>query len=239
MPTLNSAQFEQNVHDNAASAMDTTPINQVVDPTFLSAISPPHPESVLQSQLQSSQAYIDKSDSTNTIMAPLHVSMPDLTASDFISSMEALDNTIPTIHTAPAAFVGDFAPHPDPFSVVRPLENSMNVELATANHVLSTSSPQSQVQSPTMHGSSSSYSAGVTSSLDSALDPTGVSTARSRASTSVSPPTNSTPFNQLPTSQHQHPHHLAFSDVNNLTQEEAVLLGAPEPHFFLVPLLKQ
>ncbi|KAF8163464.1 hypothetical protein B0H34DRAFT_781171 [Crassisporium funariophilum] len=48
--------------------------------------------------------------------------------------------------------------------------------------------------SPSIHGAASSYSAGVTSSLESALDPVVPSGSRSRANTSMSPPSHPSPF---------------------------------------------
>lgn len=242
MSVLNSAQFEQDIQDNGVSAMDTSPISQAVDPAFLSTIPPAsHPEPVLQSQLlQPSSIYIDKSDAATTVMAPMHVSMPDLTSPAFITPMEALDAAAPPIQTAPSAFVSDFAPHSDPFAMVQPMENSMSIELSSTNHTLSASPPRSQIPSPAMHGSAPSYPLGVTSSLESALDLTGVSTGRSRASTSVSPPANPLPFSQVPiTAQQSVP--ITFTNPEPVLQipELADLPPASEPHRVLVPLLKQ
>ncbi|KAF9454647.1 hypothetical protein P691DRAFT_806814 [Macrolepiota fuliginosa MF-IS2] len=236
MSALNSAQFEQDVQNTGVSAMDTTPISQAVDPAFLSTIvSQPHPDPTLPSQLiQPSPIYIDKPDPTSAILTSMHVSMPDLTSPTFISSMDALDAVAPSIHTAPAAFVGDFS-HPDPFAMV---QNSMSLELSPTNHTLSASPPQSQIPSPAMHGSTSSYPVGVTSSLESALDPTGVSTGRSRASTSVSPPANPSLFSQAPISTQQSVS-MTFAESAPSARELADLLPSSEQHRVLVPLLKQ
>lgn len=240
MSTLNSAQFEQDVQDNGISPMDTTPITQAVNATFLASVpTPSHSESALQAQiLQASQLFIDKSDPSANSLAPMHISMPELTSPTFISSMDALDATAPSIHPTSAAFVADFAPHTVQFGMVQPIENSMSLELSSTNHTLSASPPQSQIPSPAMQSSNSSYTVGVTSSLESALDPTGVSTGRSRASTSVSPPVNPIPFPQIPIATQQSLP-ITFSTTEPALTESIDPVPPSEPHRLLVPLLKQ
>jgi hypothetical protein len=58
-------------------------------------------------------------------------------------------------------------------------------------------SPQSQVPSPSLHEAASSYFTGASSSLESALNPAATTAGRSRANTSISPPSHS-PFSLSP-----------------------------------------
>ncbi|KXN92214.1 hypothetical protein AN958_08667 [Leucoagaricus sp. SymC.cos] len=202
--------------------MDTSPISQGVDSAFL-----PHPDPVLQPDLlQPSQLYIDKADPAGVSLASMQVSLQDIAPPAFIAPLDTLDPAAPSIHSSSTPYVSDFAPHPASFSMVPPLESSMSLELASSNPTLSAS--------PTaVHASTSSFATGMTSSLESALDPTGVSTARSRASTSVSPPANPLPAAHGPiVVQHSLP--VAFPN-GEPTQPE------PTSSFplFLLPLLKQ
>jgi hypothetical protein len=165
----------------------------------------------------------------------MQVSLSELASPTFMTPLDALDGTTSSIHPSSTSFLDDFAPHPAPFSLVHPMDNSMSLELSPQNHVLSTSPPQSQIQSPTVHGTASSYAAGMTSSLESALDPTGVSTGRSRASTSVSPPANPPPFatnvkQSLP---------VIYPNTHSAQVESVNPLPATESQYILVPLLKQ
>ncbi|KAF8077826.1 hypothetical protein FPV67DRAFT_1662613 [Lyophyllum atratum] len=85
----------------------------------------------------------------------------------------------------PQGFLPDLS-NCDPFSMVPPIDNGMSLEMVSNTHPLSTS-PPAQIPSPSIHGTASSYSVGVTSSLESALDQPGAIARRSRANTSVSP----------------------------------------------------
>jgi hypothetical protein len=118
----------------------------------------------------------------------MRVSMSEIAPPVFLSTME---NVVPTQHVraGPPGFLTDL-PTFDSFSLVPPVENTMNVEPSPKSHSSSASPPQSQIPSPSIHGAASSYSQGVTSSLESALEQPVVATHhRSRGNTSVSPAT--------------------------------------------------
>jgi hypothetical protein len=228
MSALTVAQFEQDAQDFGMNAMDTSPISSVVDSAFLSL----QQESSLQAQLlPPSHLYIDKSDPTSAALDSMNVSLPELVSPTFISPLDALDPTAPSSHTESAPFVPDFSPS---FSMGQHPENAMALELSPQDHDLSASPPQSSMG----HASNSSYSLGMTSSLESALDPTGVSTGRTRANTSSSPPVNSLSFSQIPIALQQSLR-LAFTGADANQVEPTASLPASESQLFLVPLLKQ
>lgn len=182
MAAMSVAQYElELIQDTSGGAMDTTPISQLQHPELPSAfmtLQQSHAETSLQNLLQENSVFSNNAERTNNIAPSMHVAMPELPSTVF---MEAVDGNS-QILAAPPAFITDFpTTHTDMFALVTPLENTMTLEL-------SASPQQSQIPSPSIHGTASSYSAGVTSSLESALDPAGVSVGRSRANTSVSPP---------------------------------------------------
>ncbi|KAF5358366.1 hypothetical protein D9756_001420 [Leucocoprinus leucothites] len=234
MSTLSAAQFEQDVQNSALGAMDTSPISQVVDASFLS-IPPPHPDP--NPLLETSSLYMDEPDPAGANVVPMHVSLPELASPTFIVPLESLDAAAPSIHTASAAFASGFVPQPVPFTLVHPSENSMSLELSPIDHTSSASPPQSLIQSSAGHTSNPLYAMGMTSSLESALDPTGVSTSRSRASTSVSPPANPSTFSQIPITMQEHS--MNFLNSQTIQSEAASPLPTPESQLTLVPLLRR
>lgn len=80
---------------------------------------------------------------------------------------------------------------PDYFST--PFTNTLTtMNVGNIAHVPSLSPPQTAAQAPSIaiHGAASSYMGGVTSSLEAALDPAGISVGRGRSNTAMgSPPT--------------------------------------------------
>lgn len=204
--------------DSAISPMDTSPISQAVDPAFLSSVPPPDP-----GLLHAPPLYIDKS---NPVMDPLHDPLADLA----FSPMETLEATAPSVHPTASPYARDYVP----FRLVQPMENSMGLEVSPVDPILSTSPPR---PSPPEHAPSSSYSVGVTSSLESALDPTGVSSGQSRSSSSVSPPVN--PLYPPGPIGSQQPLSMAFPNSEITLAELIDPQPSSEPHRFLLPLLKQ
>lgn len=200
------------IQDASGGAMDTTPITQLQHPELSNSfmtLQQSHVETSLQNLLQENAVFLNEVERTSSIAASMHVAMPELSSTVF---MEAVDGNS-QILAAPSAFINDFPTHTDMFALVTPLENAMNLEL-------SASPQQSQIPSPSIHGTASSYSAGVTSSLESALDPAGVSVGRSRANTSVSPPILNNGFVSM-SSPSQKPVGIAFppSEVIGAKQE--------------------
>ncbi|KAF9475858.1 hypothetical protein BDN70DRAFT_883186 [Pholiota conissans] len=94
-----------------------------------------------------------------------------------------IDDMAQTQMLPPVTNFMDIASLIDPYALAQLPDN---VDLSPATRTHSASPPQSQIPSPSIHGTSSSYAAGVTSSLESALHHTG----RSRANTSLSPPSS-------------------------------------------------
>lgn len=209
------AQYEQELRNASSSAMDTTPIPQShssdMPPDFLTSLPSPLSDSSTQNQLmQDMSATFPNKVDPNDMATSMHVPMPGLSVSAFMSPMGAID-TVPQMRSAPPAYIPDFPAPCDPFTMVQAIEMS------------SVSPPQSQVPSPSIHGPASSYSVGVTSSLESALDPTGVSGGRSRANTSVSPGTIPASFLSPPVHQ---PMGISFppSEGDDLSSGKAHLI---------------
>lgn len=244
MSVIGTAQYGlEDIQNAGASAMDTTPIPHShpseIPPEFLTNLSS-HPDSSVQSQLMQDMPSVfpNKPDRPNALAASMHVSMPELSPSVFMAPMEAID-AAPQLHSAPSAFTSDY-PARDAFGMIQPLENGMSLEMSPNSHMPSASPPQSQVPSPSIHGSASSYSVGVTSSLESALDPAGVSGGRSRANTSsVSPGTLPTSFMSAGSQQTIG---ISFppSDGGDLSvgKQEAAQAEAPT-HLILEDMLKE
>jgi hypothetical protein len=117
---------------------------------------------------------------------PMQLSTPQLSL-PFIP-MQSVDSP----STLPPSFISDPNPHIDPFAM---LESSIPMDMTPENTIAL--SPQAP--STSLHGSPSSYTVGVTSSLESALGPAALPGGRSRANTSISP-TNPIPpsFPSLP-----------------------------------------
>jgi hypothetical protein len=134
-------------------------------------------------------------------------SMSEMVSPVFLNPMEAM---VPTqnIRAGPPGFLTDL-PTFDSLTTVPPIGHvmdleAMNLEPSPNSQSSSVSPPLSQVPSPSIHGSASSYSAGVTSSLESALDPPNLTTHHhGRVNTSVSPGTNPTSFLNPSSPAHQ------------------------------------
>jgi len=224
MSTLGAVSFAQDRQDHAVNAMDTSPISQV-DAVFL----PPLPES-LPIQLLQPSLYIDKSDHTDAAVASMHISLPDLASSSFIAPLETLGVAAPSLHTA--SFPSNFVPQSIPFTLIHNSENSMPLELSPSDHTLSSSPPQSHIGPSVGHNSNSAFTMGMSSSLESALDPTGISTNHNRINTSVSPSTNPQVFPQIPMMVHS----LSPAYTEPIPTVPLTVSG---PQLSLVPLLKQ
>lgn len=104
----------------------------------------------------------------------MHVSSPNLTTSAFLDPQTPLDPVAfpSTAAVASATFIPDFS---SSFPVCSPGENGMPVKGPPSGHASSLSPPMT-VPSSVIHGHSSSYGPGVTSSLQSALEPSVIPT---------------------------------------------------------------
>jgi hypothetical protein len=164
--------------------MDTTPIPPTeIMPTFLPSLPPtlfppaPHHPQDSGMVFLSDQQLPDFP--TNAATASID---PALQMQVFLNSpMEAMDP--PQMHSAAPDFMPDLGTLIDSYAGCIP----ENVDLSPGTRTHSASPPQS-IPSPSIHGTSSSYGAGVTSSLESALHPAIAAGGRSRANTSLSPP---------------------------------------------------
>lgn len=165
--------------------MDTTPIAPTeIVPTFLPSLPPTlFPPAPLHPQdsgmiFLSDQTLPDFQ--TNAATASIN---PAMQMQVFLNSpMEAMDP--PQMHPAAPDFMPDLRTLIDSYARGSLPEN---VDLSPGTRTHSASPPQS-IPSPSIHGTSSSYGAGVTSSLESALHPAIAAGGRSRANTSLSPP---------------------------------------------------
>lgn len=186
MSAMGAASFraEQN---GGIAVMDTTPIPHSISPGFL-----PNPSSSVQNQLmEPPSAFANMANNVNGTATSMCVpSMSEMVTPVFLNSIEAM---VPpqNIRAGPPGFLTDL-PTFDSLTTVPSIGHAMNLEPVPNSQSSSVSPPLSQVPSPSIHGSASSYSAGVTSSLESALDPPNVATRR--ANTSVSPGTTPTSF---------------------------------------------
>jgi hypothetical protein len=192
-------QYEQDSQMPSLGPMDTTPIPQSraveIVPTFVPTLSTTtHPD--LNNPLLSPVSGLpflpvqSESDILNNGFAnPLHLPMSEIVMPFSNTAMEDVEP--PQMHSTTAGFIPGMTSVVDPFILVASDENLGHSPDA---HKLS---PQSQVPSPSLHGATSSYFTGVSSSLESALDPVATIT-RSRANTSsISPPSHS-PFSMSP-----------------------------------------
>ncbi|KAI3600038.1 hypothetical protein WG66_011086 [Moniliophthora roreri] len=156
---------------------------QQFSPTVPSQPSPPH---LTPEQLSSFTNAVQTAQS-NTSFTSMHVSPADI--APFMEHMESLDPAAAFPAAAvPAAYMS--VDPVFPAAVPSTIEQAMAIELPPSNGSSSVSSPlPPQIPSPSIHGSASSYGVGVTSSLQSALDPAAVSAPRSRSGTISSPNT--------------------------------------------------
>lgn len=194
-------QYEQ---EPSLAAMDTTPITPSMSvrmmPPFMSTLSTSipdlaHPGNILLPEPDMSYMLdATKADiASNSVVASMHlpISPPEMLMSDFLNpSMDTMEAPQQLLPSPPTTFVPDMRTvHLDPFGMMPSLEK---LDFSPDARTLSVSPPQSQVPSPGIHGTASSYGAGVLSSLDVALD-SAVVGGRSRANTSLSPPAPSPP----------------------------------------------
>ena len=182
--------------------MDTTPIPQSraveIVPTFVPTISTTHPDLTLHNPLHSPVSGLPflpaQSESeilNNGFANTLHLPMSEIVMPFSNTAMEDVEP--PQLHSTTAGFIPDMTSVVDPFILAA---SEDKVGHSPDAHKLSLS-PQSQVPSPSLHGAASSYFTGVSSSLESALDPAATTAGRSRANTSISPPSHS-PFSMSP-----------------------------------------
>ncbi|KAG5638280.1 hypothetical protein H0H81_000926 [Sphagnurus paluster] len=171
------------IQNGDTGAMDTTPIMQHpndMPPNFIPTLLPNSlPASSVPPQLmpETSPVFQTIGDPSIILTTSMHAPMTEMVPS--MTPMEV--GSAPHIGPGPPGFLPDLA---EPFIIPPPTsDNAMNL---TDPHPLS-ASPPAQIPSPSIHGTASSYSVGVTSSLESALDQPGVVLRRSRANTSVSP----------------------------------------------------
>lgn len=140
------------------------------DPALVFMPSPPQPE------LQA-----------NPVAAQMHLPLSEISMPVFLNGPMLPMDSVP-------AFLPDLRTVVDTFAMVG---QSEKLDLSPDSRTLSVSPPQSQIPSPSIHGTSSSYGAGVTSSLESALDPVVVQVGRSRSNTSLSSPSIPSAFPSL------------------------------------------
>ncbi|KAG6918121.1 hypothetical protein DXG01_016309 [Tephrocybe rancida] len=183
---MDTVQYHQDIQNGDSGAMDTTPILQRpndLDPSFIPTISsntlsaPPVGPQMIQ---QNAPIFPNMTNPASMLSTTMHIPIPDLSQPpSFMSQMEV--PPAPHIPPGPPSFLSNL-PTLDSYTMAPHIDNTMGLEM---NLPLS-NSPPGQVPSPSIHGTASSYSAGVTSSLESALDQPGT-VRRSRANTSVSP----------------------------------------------------
>lgn len=195
-------QYEQDSQMPGLAPMDTTPIPQSraveIVPTFVPTISTAHSDLALHNPLHSPVSNLPflpvqpESEILNNGFAnTLHLPMSEIVMPFSNTAMEDVEP--PQLHSTTAGFIPDMTSGVDPFILAASEEK---VGHSPDAHKLSLS-PQSQVPSPSLHGAASSYFTGASSSLESALDPAATTAGRSRANTSISPPSHS-PFSMSP-----------------------------------------
>lgn len=194
-------QYEQDSQMPGLAPMDTTPIPQSraveIVPTFVPTIPTTHPDLALHNSLHSPVSGLflpPQSESeilNNGFANTLHLPMSEIVMPFSNTAMEDIEP--PQLHSTTAGFIPDMTSVVDPFILAA---SEDKVGHSPDAHKLSLS-PQSQVPSPSLHGAASSYFTGVSSSLESALDPAATTAGRSRANTSISPPSHS-PFSMSP-----------------------------------------
>jgi hypothetical protein len=195
-------QYEQDSQMPGLGPMDTTPFphsrSVEIVPTFVPTLPTTHPDPALHNSLLSPDSGLPfmpgQSESemlNNDVVNTLHLPMSEIAMPFLNTAMEAIE--LPQLHPASAGFIPDMTSVVDPFMLV-----TSDDELGCSPDVQALSlSPQSQVPSPSLHRASSSYFPGVSSSLESALDPLATTAGRSRTNTSISPPSES-PFSVTP-----------------------------------------
>ena len=184
--------------------MDTTPIPHSISSGFLTNT----PSSVQTQLMEPTSTFASMANNangtTNSMCVP---SMSEMVPPAFLNPMEAM---VPSqnIRAGPPGFLTDL-PTFDSLTALAPIgqgmnHEAMNLEPLPNRQSSSVSPPLSQVPSPSIHGSASSYSAGVTSSLESALDPPNLTTHHhARTNATVSSGTAPTSFVNSASSGHQ------------------------------------
>lgn len=214
-------QYDQ---DPLLGAMDTTPTE--IPPPF---IPPPQQAIFSQNTLpdqDSGMVFLPPQTlpdfQPSTVPPPI---LSDMAMQVFLTSpMEAMAPA--TLHPAVSGFMPDLRALIDPYTLASSPEK---LDLSPATRTHSASPPQSQIPSPSIHGSSSSYGSGVISSLESALDSTTVVGGRSRANTSLSPPSIPSSF---PSATSDLDYAPSTSDL-----EESV--SQKQPHTMIGKMLKK
>jgi len=203
----------QDIQNGDIGAMDTTPIPHSISPGFMpNLLSSSLPAPPVQSQLMDPPPIFANmaNNADGTATTPMCVpTMSEMVPPVFLNAM---DTMVPAQHirAGPPGFLTDL-PTFDSLAIGPSIEHAMNLEPSQNHQSSSVSPPLSQVPSPSIHGSASSYSAGVTSSLESALDPPNLATHhRSRPNASVSPGTIPTAFLNASSPGHQ-PTGMAFA----------------------------
>jgi hypothetical protein len=231
--------YEQDSQMPGLGPMDTTPIPQSrsveIVPTFVPTLSTTHPDLALHNSLLSPVSGLPfmpgQSESeilNNGVANTLHLPMSEIVMPFSNTAMEAVEP--PQLHSATAVFIPDMTSVVDPFILVASDEKSgHSPELSL--------SPPSQVSSPSLHGAASSYFTGASSSLESALDPVATAAGRSRANTSISPPSHS-PFSTSPSGlQNTSSIDLSSSPSTHSTLEASV--SQQQPHTLIGKMLKE
>ncbi|KAF8637376.1 hypothetical protein AX17_002875 [Amanita inopinata Kibby_2008] len=229
---MHTARFEQDVQPNP---MNPSPILPDLPPTFLPNLpAAPGSDSMVQNHLlrDAPVSFSTEVTSPNGMISSMHVSMPNLPASAFMTPMEAVDSA-PQLRSAPPGFISDFQQtQVDPFSLVTPLDNAISIEMSPTGHTLSASPSQSQLSSPSIHGPPTTYTVTVPSSLGSALSPPTVPNGQGQPTAPV--PTSALPSNFISLGPTQQGIHLSFSNV--IRQQDAAM-PETEPHLILGEML--
>jgi len=212
--------------ESSLGQMDTTPIPQVdIIPTFLP------PDLVNSASLlpqDSELAFLSEQPSAE-LPAPfssaMHLSMSDITMPDFMNvQMDAMDP--PMMHPE---YLSDMIPVTAPFPMV-PASDKLDLSPDARN--LSVSPPQSQIPSPSTLGTSSVYTPSALPSLDSALDTGSTPGSRSRANTSLSPPS-------FPALSPSNPLNGPEFAINNSTSSLGESVSQQQPQTLIGKMLKE
>jgi len=189
-------QYEQDPLAPGLGEMDTTPsLPAEMIPIFLPALPTPLPNGTLANPTQDPGLVFMPNPPqpelrANPVATQMHLPLSEIPMPVFLNGPMLMDST--QMHSVPA-FLPDLRTV-DPFAMVGQGEK---LDLSPDSRTLSVSPSQSQIPSPSIHGTSSSYGAGVTSSLESALDPVVIQGGRSRSNTSLSPPSIPSAFPSL------------------------------------------
>lgn len=222
--------------------MDTTPIPQSrsveIVSTFVPTLPKPHPELALRNPILSPASSLPfmpgQSDSEilNTgVVNTLHLPMSEVAMPFLNTAMEAVEP--PQLHSASAGFIPDIASVVDPFMLVTSDEKSGRSPDARTLSL----SPKPQDPSPSLHGAASSYFTGVSSSLESALDPVAAIAGRSHANASISSPSHS-PFSMSP-SDLQNTASIDFSSPPSTDSTLDASVSQQQPQTLIGKMLKE